>query len=86
MAAHVTFLIMPTKINEPILMIHGAADENPGTFPLQSERLFNAIRGLGGRARLVMLPYEGHGYQARESVLHMLWEMNEWLNKYVKQD
>jgi dipeptidyl aminopeptidase/acylaminoacyl peptidase len=73
------------KINEPILLIHGEADNNQGTFPLQSERLFNALKGLGKTARLVLLPHESHGYQARESVLHMLYEMHQWLEKYVKQ-
>ncbi|MFN8674540.1 MAG: prolyl oligopeptidase family serine peptidase [Candidatus Sericytochromatia bacterium] len=72
------------KIKEPILLIHGKDDDNPGTFTLQSERMFGAIKGLGGKARLVVLPYESHHYQARESILHMLWEMNEWLNKNVK--
>ncbi|PKP49180.1 MAG: S9 family peptidase [Bacteroidetes bacterium HGW-Bacteroidetes-11] len=73
------------KINEPLLLIHGDADNNPGTFTLQSERLFGAIKGLGGTARLVLLPYESHGYSARENVLHMLWETDEWLEKYVKK-
>ncbi len=73
------------KIDEPLLLIHGADDENAGTFPMQSERLYAAIRGLGGTARLVLLPHEGHGYQARESVLHMLWEMAEWLDRHVKR-
>jgi dipeptidyl aminopeptidase/acylaminoacyl peptidase len=73
------------KINEPILLIHGEADNNQGTFPLQSERLFNALKGLGKTARFVLLPHESHGYQARESVLHMLYEMHQWLEKYVKQ-
>lgn len=72
------------KINEPILLIHGIDDNNTGTFPIQSERLFAALKGLGGTARLVMLPYEAHGYRARESVLHMMWEMDNWLDKYVK--
>lgn len=73
------------KINEPILLIHGDADNNPGTFTLQSERLFGAIKGLGGTSRLVLLPYESHGYAARENILHMLWEMDQWLEKYVKR-
>jgi dipeptidyl aminopeptidase/acylaminoacyl peptidase len=73
------------KINEPILLIHGEADNNSGTFPLQSERLFAAIKGLGGNARFVMLPHESHGYRARESILHMLWEINEFLEKYVRK-
>jgi dipeptidyl aminopeptidase/acylaminoacyl peptidase len=73
------------KINEPILLIHGEADNNSGTFPIQSERLFAAIKGLGGTARLVMLPYESHGYAARESVLHVLAEMIEWFDRYVKK-
>jgi dipeptidyl aminopeptidase/acylaminoacyl peptidase len=72
------------KINEPILLIHGEADNNPGTFTLQSERLYGAIKGLGGTSRLVLLPYESHGYAARENILHMLWEMDQWLEKYVK--
>ncbi|MDW8464984.1 MAG: prolyl oligopeptidase family serine peptidase [Chloroherpetonaceae bacterium] len=72
------------KINEPILLIHGEADNNQGTFPIQTERFFNALKGLGKTARMVLLPHESHGYQARESVMHMLYEMHEWLEKYVK--
>jgi dipeptidyl aminopeptidase/acylaminoacyl peptidase len=72
------------KINEPLLLIHGVDDNNTGTFPIQSERLFQAMKGLGGTARLVMLPYESHGYRARESVLHMMWETDRWLEEYVK--
>jgi len=77
--------IYANKINEPILLIHGEADNNSGTFPIQSERLFAAIKGLGGTARLVTLPYESHGYSARESVLHVLAEMIEWFDRYVKK-
>lgn len=72
------------KINEPILLIHGEADNNTGTFPMQSERLFHAIKGNGGTARLVMLPHESHGYAAKESIYHMLYEMDSWLEKNVK--
>ncbi len=72
------------KINEPMLMIHGEADNNSGTYPMQSRRMFAAIRGNGGTARLVMLPLESHGYRARESVEHVLWEQNQWMDKYVK--
>jgi dipeptidyl aminopeptidase/acylaminoacyl peptidase len=72
------------KIKTPILLIHGEADNNTGTFPMQSERLFSAIKGQGGTVRFVLLPLESHGYAARESVLHMLWEMNNWMSKYVK--
>ncbi len=72
------------KIKLPLLLIHGDADNNPGTFTLQSERLFQAIKGNGGTARLVLLPFESHRYEARENVLHMLWEMDTWLEKYVK--
>ncbi|MFM9995213.1 MAG: S9 family peptidase [Phycisphaerales bacterium] len=74
------------KINEPLLMIHGVLDSNPGTFPIQSERLYHAVKGHGGTARLVMLPYESHGYQARESVYHTLAEMIDWLDRHVKSD
>ncbi len=73
------------KINEPILLIHGEADNNSGTFPIQSERLYHALKGHGATARLVMLPHESHGYRARESVLHVLAEMFEWFDKYVKK-
>jgi dipeptidyl aminopeptidase/acylaminoacyl peptidase len=74
------------KINEPILLIHGEADNNSGTFPIQSKRFYHALKGHGATVRLVMLPNESHGYRARESVLHMLWEMNEWMEKYAGQD
>jgi len=72
------------KIRAPILLIHGEADNNTGTFPIQSERMFAAIRGNGGTVRLVMLPAESHGYQARESIEHTLWEMFAWFDRYVK--
>ncbi|MEX2156563.1 MAG: prolyl oligopeptidase family serine peptidase [Gemmatimonadales bacterium] len=73
------------SINEPILMTHGEADNNSGTYPIQSERLFAALKGLGATARLVMLPNESHGYVGRESVLHTLAEMIDWFARYVKQ-
>jgi dipeptidyl aminopeptidase/acylaminoacyl peptidase len=72
------------KIKTPILLIHGEADNNSGTFPIQSERLFSALKGHGATVRFVLLPLESHGYAGRESVLHMFWEMNNWLSTYVK--
>lgn len=72
------------KIKTPLLLIHGDSDDNPGTFPINSERLFNAIKGFGGTTRFVFLPYEAHSYRGKENILHMLWEMNSWLDKYVK--
>lgn len=72
------------KIKDPILLIHGESDENPGTFPIQSERLYDAIKGNGGTARLVILPYEGHDYRSRESVLHVIAEMFEWGERFVR--
>ncbi len=72
------------QVKTPLMLIHGAADQNPGTIPFQSERLFDAVRGTGGTARLVMLPYEGHAYLARESVEHVLAEQLEWFDRYVK--
>jgi dipeptidyl aminopeptidase/acylaminoacyl peptidase len=74
------------KIKTPILLIHGEADNNTGTFPIQSERFYNALKGEGATVRFVLLPLEAHGYQGRESVLHMLWEMENWLAKYVRSD
>jgi dipeptidyl aminopeptidase/acylaminoacyl peptidase len=73
-----------SKVNEPILIIHGDDDSNPGTRTFQSEVFFEAVRGSGGTARLVLLPFEDHGYQARESVEHVLWEQLRWFDKYVK--
>ena len=73
-----------SKIDEPLLLIHGQADNNSGTFPLQSERLYQAVRGTGGTIRLVLLPHESHGYRARESIEHVLYEMISWFDMYVK--
>ncbi len=74
------------QIETPILLIHGADDNNSGTYPMQSERYYDALRGHGAIARLVMLPHEGHGYRARESILHMHWEWVEWFDKYLKNE
>ena len=71
------------KMKHPLLLIHGEADNNSGTYPLQSQRYFNALKGLGATVRLVMLPKESHGYRAKESILHVLWEQDQWLDKYV---
>jgi dipeptidyl aminopeptidase/acylaminoacyl peptidase len=73
------------KILAPILFIHGEDDNNSGTFPMQTERMYSAIKGHGGTARMVILPFEGHGYRARQSILHSVWEMDCWLEKYLKQ-
>ena len=72
------------KVKTPILFTHGEADNNTGTFPIQTERFYNAIKGHGGTARFVLLPYESHGYAAKESIMHTLWEMDRWLDTYVK--
>jgi dipeptidyl aminopeptidase/acylaminoacyl peptidase len=72
------------RIDEPILLVHKKADNNSGTFPIQSERLYQALRGHGATARYVVLPHESHGYRARESVLHTLAEMIEWADRWAK--
>jgi len=72
------------KVNEPILIIHGDDDSNPGTLTFQSEVFYEAVRGSGGTARLVLLPFEDHGYRAKESIEHVLWEQINWFDKYVK--
>jgi dipeptidyl aminopeptidase/acylaminoacyl peptidase len=72
------------KIKTPILLVHGEMDDNTGTYPIQSERMFNAIKGNGGTVKYVSLPYEAHGYRGRENILHMLNEQFTWLEKYVK--
>jgi dipeptidyl aminopeptidase/acylaminoacyl peptidase len=76
-------LMQANRIKAPLLLIHGTQDENRGTTPLQSERLFQAIRGQGGTARLVLLPHEGHVYRARESVLHAAAEMLDWFSLHL---
>jgi dipeptidyl aminopeptidase/acylaminoacyl peptidase len=73
------------RIKAPLLLIHGAVDDNSGTFPLQSERFYAALQGQGAVARLALLPHEAHGYRARESLLHVLWEMETWLDRHVKR-
>lgn len=72
------------KMKKPILLVHGEADNNPGTFTLQTERYFQAIKGLGGNARMVILPKESHGYAAKENILHLLWEQEQFLDKHLK--
>ena len=70
------------KIKKPLLLIHGDDDNNPGTFPIQSERFYQALKGHGAPTRLVLLPHESHGYRARESVLHQLYEVDHWLENF----
>jgi len=72
------------QLKTPILLVHGDTDDNTGTFPIQSERMFAALKGNGGNVRYVSLPYEAHGYRGKENVLHLLWEEHMWLEKYVK--
>jgi dipeptidyl aminopeptidase/acylaminoacyl peptidase len=74
------------KVKDPLLLIHGIADNNDGTFPLQSERFYSALKGFGANVRLVMLPHESHGYAARETILHKHWEVLNWMNKYVRNN
>ncbi len=87
-ARDVYFTVSPfmhaDRITDPLLLIHGELDNNSGTYPIQSRRMFKAIKGNGGIARLVMLPNESHGYRARESVLHVLAEMIDWYDRYLK--
>jgi dipeptidyl aminopeptidase/acylaminoacyl peptidase len=72
------------KIKEPILLTHGEADDNSGTFPIQSERLYMALKGHGATVRYVTFPDEAHGYAARETILHLMSEMLNWADKYGK--
>jgi dipeptidyl aminopeptidase/acylaminoacyl peptidase len=72
------------KIKAPLLLIHGEADDNDGTWPIQSERMYEAVRGNGGTVRLVFLPFEAHGYRGKETIEDVLWEKFEWFDKYVK--
>jgi dipeptidyl aminopeptidase/acylaminoacyl peptidase len=79
-------ILYADRFKVPLLLIHGDADSNPGTFPLQSERMYQALKGNGKIVRYVSLPHEGHGYRARESVMHTLAEMTDWLDRYCKLD
>jgi len=72
------------KMKTPLLLVHGDADNNPGTFTLQTERYFQALKGLGAPVRMVLLPKESHGYTAKENILHLLWEQDQFLEKYLK--
>ena len=72
------------KIKTPLLLIHGEADDNNGTFPIQSDRMYQAVRGNGGTVRLVFLPHEAHGYRGKETIEHVLWEKFAWFDKYLK--
>jgi len=72
------------KVKTPILLVHGEADNNPGTFTLQTERYFQALKGLGAPARMVLLPKEAHSYVAKENILHLLWEQDQFFEKYLK--
>ena len=72
------------KMKTPLLLVHGQADNNSGTYPLQSERYYNALKGLGATTRLVMFPKESHGYRAKETILHLIWEQDQWLERHVK--
>jgi dipeptidyl aminopeptidase/acylaminoacyl peptidase len=87
-AREVYIQVSPTffanQIHEPILIIHGDDDANPGTLTFQSQVFYEAVRGSGGTARLVLLPFEDHGYRARETIEHVLWEQFQWFDKYVK--
>jgi len=87
--AHDTYIklapvLQADKINEPLLLIHGELDQNPGTVTMQSEKLYEALRGIGKTVRLCILPYESHGYIALESTEHVLYEMLSWFDRYVK--
>lgn len=72
------------KMKTPLLLIHGEADNNAGTHTMQSERYFQALKSFGAPARMVILPMESHSYVTRENVLHLLWEQDQWLERYVK--
>ena len=73
------------KMKTPLLLVHGGADNNAGTYPMQSERYFEALKGLGATVRYVNLPYESHTYLAAESINHVYWEVLSWINKYMKE-
>ncbi len=77
-------VLQADKVNEPLLLIHGELDQNPGTVTMQSEKLYDALRGIGATVRLCLLPYESHGYSARESIEHVLYEMLSWFDRHVK--
>ncbi|MBD2778890.1 prolyl oligopeptidase family serine peptidase [Iningainema tapete] len=81
---HMSPFTHAAKVKAPLLLIHGANDTNGGTYPIQTERLYEALKGLGATVRMVMLPLEDHGYRSREAVAHVLWEMVNWCDRYLK--
>jgi dipeptidyl aminopeptidase/acylaminoacyl peptidase len=81
---NVSPFMFANKIKEPLLLVHGENDPNSGTYPLQTKRMYQALKGNGGTVRMVLLPLEGHGYRARSSNLHVLAEMIEWFDRYLK--
>ncbi|MEL6492882.1 MAG: alpha/beta fold hydrolase, partial [Cyanobacteria bacterium J06621_3] len=83
---HLSPTFFADQIKQPILIIHGDADANPGTLTFQSEVFFEAVRGSGGTTRLVLLPFEDHGYRAKESIEHVIWEQLRWFDTYLKGD
>nr|MBP9978491.1 S9 family peptidase [Bacteroidales bacterium] len=74
-----------SRMKTPMLLVHGEADNNPGTFTLQTERYFQALKGLGAPVRMVILPKESHGYASKQNILHLLWEQDQFFEKYLKR-
>jgi dipeptidyl aminopeptidase/acylaminoacyl peptidase len=72
------------QLSGALLLVHGELDNNTGTFPIQSERFYQALKGHKATVRYVVLPLESHSYSAKENILHLLYEENAWLEKYVK--
>lgn len=72
------------RIDAPLLLVHGLLDDNAGTSPLQSTQFYEAIRGNGGDAGLLLLPWEGHSYRARESVMRTAARLLDWFDRHVK--
>lgn len=72
-------------LDTPLLMYHGGEDNNTGTFLIQSERMIQALTGLGKTAVLYIYPFESHGPRCLETYQDMWARWLSWFNVYVKQ-
>ncbi len=72
------------KISGPLLMYHSLEDQNVGTAPISSIRMFHALQGLGKPAALFMYPYEDHSVATYQTDLDQWARWFAWFDMYVK--
>lgn len=77
-------LLFANNMSGALLMYHGLGDQNVGTDPINSPRLFQALNGLGKTAAMYLYPFEDHGPATKETLLDLWGRWSAWLDKYVK--